>query len=471
MISPSSRRSPSISAASSAPVRSSRGRARRSRDQRVEVAEDRAPPPRSPAGGTSVTPSSRCTTASAQVRSSVAVRLRHAEHLADHVHRQLAGEVGDEVAAAGLDERDRCSWRASSRMRGSSSATRRGVKPRDTSARMRVWRGGSMARNDIVACAARVRTPPGRATRRCGWRSARCRGTPRARRRGATAPRSRAARCGRPAPRRASRRRPGTGPRGSRRRTDRTRACGAAVVATPFTYCIQGKLRVASAAMTAARGIHRSRQHRQADGAPPRRRRTARPPCSMSCRRRSTELVAAGARRAGSRASVAAAADVDRRVRARRRRRARRGARRRRAPRRRRARVRHRDPQHGAAAHGARGRRDGRGRAASAWSTRASPAAPAGAEQGRSPTWSAATPADVERCRPVFATARRDDRPHRRARQRRRHEALQQPDDLSRLPRRVRGHAAGARTPGCRSRPSRRSPAPTATSPTRCARS
>jgi hypothetical protein len=31
----------------------------------------------------------------------VAIRLRHAEHLADHVHRQLAREVGQEVAAAG----------------------------------------------------------------------------------------------------------------------------------------------------------------------------------------------------------------------------------------------------------------------------------------------------------------------------------------------------------------------------------
>ena len=35
-------------------------------------------------------------------------------------------------------------------MLSSISATRRGVKPRDTSARMRVWRGGSMARNDMV---------------------------------------------------------------------------------------------------------------------------------------------------------------------------------------------------------------------------------------------------------------------------------------------------------------------------------
>ena len=43
----------------------------------------------------------------------------------------------------------RCS-RVSSRMRGSSSATRRGVNPRDTSPRMRPCIGGSMARNDIV---------------------------------------------------------------------------------------------------------------------------------------------------------------------------------------------------------------------------------------------------------------------------------------------------------------------------------
>jgi hypothetical protein len=44
----------------------------------------------------------------------------------------------------------RCSI-ASARMRGSISATRRGVKPFETSARSRSWRGGSIARNDIVA--------------------------------------------------------------------------------------------------------------------------------------------------------------------------------------------------------------------------------------------------------------------------------------------------------------------------------
>ena len=66
---------------------------------------------------------------------------------------KLAGEVADEVAASGGDEGVDVAGRASSRMRGSSSAIRRGVKPRDTSARMRVWRGGSMARNDIMACA------------------------------------------------------------------------------------------------------------------------------------------------------------------------------------------------------------------------------------------------------------------------------------------------------------------------------
>ena len=38
-------------------------------------------------------------------------------------------------------------------MRGSSSATRRGVKPRDTRPRMRPCIGGSIARNDIVLCA------------------------------------------------------------------------------------------------------------------------------------------------------------------------------------------------------------------------------------------------------------------------------------------------------------------------------
>src|SRR3546814_13248002 len=38
-------------------------------------------------------------------------------------------------------------------MRGSSSTTRRGVKPRDTNPRMRPCIGGSMARNDIVRCA------------------------------------------------------------------------------------------------------------------------------------------------------------------------------------------------------------------------------------------------------------------------------------------------------------------------------
>ena len=37
-----------------------------------------------------------------------------------------------------------------SRMRGSRSAIRLGVKPRATSERMRSWRGGSIARKDAV---------------------------------------------------------------------------------------------------------------------------------------------------------------------------------------------------------------------------------------------------------------------------------------------------------------------------------
>ena len=43
----------------------------------------------------------------------------------------------------------RCST-VSWRMRGSSSATRRGVNPRDTRPRMRPCLGGSMARKDMV---------------------------------------------------------------------------------------------------------------------------------------------------------------------------------------------------------------------------------------------------------------------------------------------------------------------------------
>ncbi len=42
---------------------------------------------------------------------------------------------------------------ARARIPGSSSATRRVVKALDTSDRIRVWRGGSMARNDMDLCA------------------------------------------------------------------------------------------------------------------------------------------------------------------------------------------------------------------------------------------------------------------------------------------------------------------------------
>ena len=184
-------------------------------------------------------PSSRCTTVSAQCAQLVAIGLGHAEHLADDVHRQLAGEVADEVAAPALDEARRCARRASARMRGSSSAMRRGVKPRDTSARMRVWRGGSMARNDIVACALGCRRLPGRARRRCDSRSASV-----SRKRGEHVgvarqrPEAERARCGRRGASARSRRRSGTGPRGSRRRRDRTRACWSRAAALTTIYIL-----------------------------------------------------------------------------------------------------------------------------------------------------------------------------------------------------------------------------------------
>ena len=52
-----------------------------------------------PAGGTSCTPSSRWTSRSDRRRSSSRSAGGHADQLGDHVHRQLAGEVGDEVEA------------------------------------------------------------------------------------------------------------------------------------------------------------------------------------------------------------------------------------------------------------------------------------------------------------------------------------------------------------------------------------
>ena len=109
MISRSESRSPSISAASSAPVRSSRGLRRPAAIISVKYWSIRSAASTA-AGGMPRTPSSRCTTWSAQARSVGAVRGRHAEQLADHVHRELAGEVRDEVAAAPLrGSASRCS--------------------------------------------------------------------------------------------------------------------------------------------------------------------------------------------------------------------------------------------------------------------------------------------------------------------------------------------------------------------------
>ena len=101
-------------------------------------------------------------------------------------------------------------------MRGSSSATRRGVNPRDTSPRMRPCIGGSMARNDIVRWALRARR--GRVERHAvGRREARVVAEP-LHHVGVAGqrPEARPRRCGTRAPRRAGAGRWGTGPRGSR---------------------------------------------------------------------------------------------------------------------------------------------------------------------------------------------------------------------------------------------------------------
>ncbi len=93
-------------------------------------------------------PSSRCTTVSASRRSS-------ARSEAGTPTSSLITSIGSRPAKSEMKSKlprstagSRCST-ASWRMRGSSSATRRGVKLLPTSERSRVWPGGSMARNDI----------------------------------------------------------------------------------------------------------------------------------------------------------------------------------------------------------------------------------------------------------------------------------------------------------------------------------
>ena len=58
-----------------------------------------------PAGGTSNTPSSRCTTSVGQPADLGPVGPGHPDQLGDHVHGQLAGEVGDEVERSLLEGR------------------------------------------------------------------------------------------------------------------------------------------------------------------------------------------------------------------------------------------------------------------------------------------------------------------------------------------------------------------------------
>ena len=129
-------------------------------------------------------PSSRCTSRSARRRISARSDGRHADQLGDHVHGQQPGEVGDEVERARLERGVQVGRRRASRIRSSMAATRRGVKLLPTMERMRVCRGGSMARNDMARCASGPRRP-GRGDARRRWSSGRRRGTPPARRRGA----------------------------------------------------------------------------------------------------------------------------------------------------------------------------------------------------------------------------------------------------------------------------------------------
>ena len=92
MISRSESRSPSISAASSAPVRSSRGLPPARRDHLGEVLEH--PQRRLRGRGRQAAHALVAVHhLSAQAAQHRPVRRRHAEQLADHVHRELAGEV------------------------------------------------------------------------------------------------------------------------------------------------------------------------------------------------------------------------------------------------------------------------------------------------------------------------------------------------------------------------------------------
>ncbi len=97
MISSSDSRSPSISASSSAEVRSSVSFARRSAIISCVVADEIQATRPSRRRGTSRTPSSRCTTRSASRRISARSDFGNAHEFGDHVHRQLAGDLGDPV--------------------------------------------------------------------------------------------------------------------------------------------------------------------------------------------------------------------------------------------------------------------------------------------------------------------------------------------------------------------------------------
>ena len=95
------------------------------------------------------------------------VLLRDAEQHADHAHRHLGAEVGDEVEASGRRRADRGIRAQSSRIFGSSAATFFGVNTRDSRLRWIVCVGGSskMTTPGGISMSAlmisRIRAPPG----------------------------------------------------------------------------------------------------------------------------------------------------------------------------------------------------------------------------------------------------------------------------------------------------------------------
>ena len=111
------------------------------------------------------------------------------------------------------------------------SWTRRGVKPRETSARSRLLarRVHAEERHHLVRVRAPGRLRSIETPQRVGV-GALGRGTPRARRRGGTAPRSRGSGCGAAARARAAARRSGRGPPGTRSRRGPARAAGCVIV-------------------------------------------------------------------------------------------------------------------------------------------------------------------------------------------------------------------------------------------------